>query len=503
MKTRKLSRREFLIAAGAVAGGSLLAACGPPATEAPVEKPEPTEPPVEEPTEQPSLPEPEETKQVFAELEPPPEPPEFEGGPSWEPQDLTGESLIMWGIPYDPHVERYEILADTFSKRTGVEVEVQPQENFGDAVMGSLAAGTPPDVICYMGKSTPPLVVQGALRPVDEIAFEPLGLDVDRWWRPGSIGCYAFEGKHWGIPTEDNWDGYNVAGRIDLIAQASDAAQAIWSWAQENTWFKSYEDLFALAEELQVTADDGTVEIWGLNSNGWDQHSLLSIQRSLGQFWWDNETKTFNLDNPEMVEAIRLLCVEPFERGIEGILGMSQINAFVAGQVALARGNATTAGEAWKVDIEGENVIAPPPIEGETPLFVGEGGWGFVMPMEAPHEEAAMEFIRFMCTYEAQYIFSQIYGGSPPATWGLVKPELADIYEGDHPVKVGIRRCIKALENCIYWGNDMGVGGTSYSVFAEVTGAVREGTMTAEEGARRLQEDITEMYEQFVADREA
>lgn len=494
MKSKKLSRREFLIALGTVAGASVLAAC----TQQPMgEEPMGDEP---VPKDQENVPQPEATTQVFEELEPPPEAPPFDGGPNWEPKNLTGQEMSIWGITYDPHVERYELLAEKFEKRTGAKVSVEPQDNLNDALLSSLAAGDPPEIVCYMGKNTPPLITQGALVPIDDVAFNPLGIDVDAWWRPGAIGAYRFRDQHWGVPVEDNWDGYNVTGRIDLIGEASTAAQEIWAEAQENTWFKSYEDMWMLAEELQQTAGDGTVELWGINSTGWDQHSLLSIQRSLGQFWWEGEE--FKLNTPEMVEALRLLIVEPFERGIEGVLGMSQINAFVAGQVALARGNATTAGESWKQEIEGENVIAPPPVEGETPLFVGEGGWGFVMPQGSANEEAAVEFIKFVSTYEAQYTFSQIYGGSPPATWGLVKPELADIYEGDHPVKVGLRRCLSALENCVFWGNDMGVGGTAYQVFDEVTSQLREGTVSPEEAAEMLQSGCTEMHETWLTEQE-
>lgn len=234
--------------------------------------------------------------------------------------------------------------------------------------------------------------------------------------------------------------------------------------------------------------------LWGLNSQGWNMHSLVSIMRSLGTLWWDVDKQKFNMDSEAAVEAIRLLVEIPFKEGIEGLLGMAQIDAFVAGQVALARGNATTAGEAWKVNVAGENVIAPPPVKGQTPLFMGEGGWGFEMPKGAKNQEAAAEFLRFMCTYEAQYIFSQIYGGSPPATWGLVG---CDIYEGDHPVKRGLRRCLKALENCIFFGWGYGASGTIMKVINEALSSVREGKMTAQEAAKQMQQGCTDHLQQW------
>ena len=494
MEMQKLTRRQFLIAAAAVAGGSLVAACAPPS--APGAPPAPAEAtPV-------GLPE-TAGKRVFGELEPPPAAPPFEGGPHWEPPDLSGKSMILWGLQYDPHVERYEILAETFQKRTGAKVEVQPQEwPIDQKVMAAMAAGAPPDVICWMGVHSAPIIRQKGVVPIDDVVFDAVGLAVEKWWRPGAIGAYFHDGKHYGVPVEDNWDGYNVCGRIDLIEQASDEAKALWpgSKGEEGVWFESYDDLFALAEALQQKDEQGNVKVWGLNSTGWEMHSLLSIMRSLGTLWWEVEKQKFNMDSDACVEAIRLLVEIPFQRGIEAILGTTQINAFVAGQVALARGNATTAGEAWKLDVPGENVIAPPPIKGETPLFMGEGGWGFEMPSQAPNKDVGTEFLKFMCTYEAQYIFSQIYGGSPPATWGLVKPELADIYVGDHPVKVGLRRCLKALENCIFFGWGYGVTANVGQVIGEALTSVREGKIGAKEAARQMQQGCEAQLKQWLSE---
>jgi len=493
---KKLSRREFLIAAGVVAGGSILAACGSTATEAPAAATEPPAEPVEEA--EPAEPEPTvlPTIAVYTELEPPPERAPFEGGPNWDPANLSGQELIIWGLQYDPHVDRYQNLAQIFAKRTGAKVEVQPQGDIFGGFLTAAAAGTPPDVGCMMGLHSHNLIRQQAIVPINEVIFDPLGIDIEKWWRPGAIGCYEHEGQYWGVPTEDNWCGYTVAARIDLIEEAGGEAQQLWDAATENIWFNSYEDMYQLAELLQQKDDEGNVSLWGLNSAGWDFNSLSGMLRSQGVNFFDKQTQKFNFDNDATINALELFITKPFERGIEGMLGMSMINAFVAGQVALARGNGSTPGESWKMDIPGENVIAPSPIDGEMPLFYGEGGWGFELPVNPPHPEAASEFLKFMCTYEAQYTFSQIYGGSPPATWGLVKPELCDIYTGDEPIKRGLRRQLVALENTIFFGMRPVPGG----VVSEACTAVREGTLTPAEAAAQMQERAQADYDQWMSE---
>ena len=505
MQRRKLSRREFLIATGAFAGTTILAACGPAATQAPAgefwpsprnRRRNPQNRRSIPRRSQVALPDTSEGEAVFAELEPPPDAPPFDGGPSWEPQNLGGKQMVLWGLEYDPHIERYEILADTFEKRTGATVEVQPQAwPIDEKVMTAMAGGTPPDVICWMGFVSEPIIRQKGILPIDDLVFAPLGLDSDEYWFPGAIGAYTFEGAHYGVPVENEWDGYTVTGRIDLVEEAGDEAAALWpaSQGEDGYQFESYDDLFALAEILQQKDDAGNIQIWGLNSTGWEMWSFLSVVRSLGTDWWEPENKRFNLDSDAAVEGLRLLIETPFERGIEGVLGMSHVNAFVAGQIALGRGNGTTAGEAWKLDIQGENVIAPPPVKGGESLWLGSGGWGFELTSKAPNEDVAIEFMKFMCTYEAQYVFSQIYGGSPPSTRALIG---SDIYQGDHPVKVGMRRQLKALENFNFWGFGWPQGGVS-SAIAEAITAMREGTLTAQETAQQMQSAATEAYKLY------
>jgi ABC-type glycerol-3-phosphate transport system substrate-binding protein len=406
--------------------------------------------------------------------------------------------MVLWGLQYDPHIERYNILAKTFEQRTGAQVTVQPQEWPIDAkVMAAMAAGSPPDVICWMGFVSEPVIRQKAIVPLEDEVFSPLGIDINKWWRPTAIGAYTYENHYYGVPVEDEWDGYNVCGRIDMIENASTEAKALWpgSKGEEAYGFESYEDLYALAEALQQKDDNNNVKVWGLNSQGWEAWSLLGIMRSLDTSWFDANSKQFNMNSDAAVEGIRLLVETPIQKGIEGALGTSMINAFVAGQVSLARGNATTAGEAWKVGIQGENVIVPPPVKSKPALFMGSGGWGFEMPAKVANKDVATEFLRFMSTYEAQYIFSQIYGGSPPATWALMD---SDIYKGDHPVKRGLRRQLKALDNCVFWG--FGAGPAPQNIIAEQMGTVREGKATAQEAAAKMQEALTADLQKWMSE---
>lgn len=420
------------------------------------------------------------------------------GGPSWTPPDLAGEQITLWGLQYDPHVERYQMLGEAFTELTGAEVVVQPQpgEERATRILAAIAGGTSPDVVCELGAASGRFWTMGLMMPIDDEVYGALGIDMEQWWFPGAIGAFHWtDGQHYGVPTEDNNAGYAVASRIDLIESTGSADLWPGSDPEGPPWFESYDQMFELAERLQQTGDDGNVSVWGLNSQGTSIPNLASPMRDLGVDWWDPENLTFNMDNDACVQALELLIQTPYDRGIEGRLPTdAQINGFVAGQVALARGDAGASGQGWQVDIEGENVLAPSAVAEATPLYVGEGGWGFQVPMRAPNQDVAVEFLKFVTTYDAQYIFSGMYGGNTPACRAVAS---SDIFEGDQPITRGKRRDIQSLENTIFRGH--GFDPQAADIVTEVMDSVREGRLSPEDAAPQMQQQLMEQLDQWLA----
>ena len=110
------------------------------------------------------------------------------------------------------------------------------------------------------------------------------------------------------------------------------------------------------------------------------------------------------------------------------------------------------------------------------------------------NQDVAVEFLKFMSTYEAQYIFSQIYGGSPPATWGLMG---ADIYQGDHPVKVGLRRLVKALDNCVFFGWGYGTFNGMSKAVSDQLSLMRDGKIDAKSAAKAMQDGLEAQLQEW------
>ena len=153
------------------------------------------------------------------------------------------------------------------------------------------------------------------------------------------------------------------------------------------------------------------------------------------------------------------------------------------------------AGEGAKIGLPIEAVARPPTTLGQDPLFVGEGGWGFEVPKEAESQDVGIEFLRYMCTYDAQYIFSGIYGGSMPAA---VEVMHSDIYEGDNPVKRSVRRSVNVLSNTVYYGWGFGIPSEMERITSTAITQVRTGELVIAEACDQMQAEMIQHHEQWL-----
>lgn len=433
-----------------------------------------------------------------AELQPDPTPEDLVGGPAWTAPDLSGHTLRLWGLNYAPHVERYKLLIDRFAKATNAAVTLEPQDEIWNTALTSLASGNPPDVFCLMGRMSDALIKHDGLVDVTDSVYKATGIVEDKWWFPEALQAFTWSGKHYGVPVEGNAHA-GVSVRLDLIEAAGSAVDGIWpgaiaesDWAAKGAGFSSYDEMFKLAAALQQK-DGDTVKIWGQNRQGWELLSLASLMWQQGVLWFDEEKNEFSFDSDAGVQALDYLVTKPYQLGIEQKLAVGNtVNAFVAGQAALAIGNDSAAGEGTKAGFKATNVVQPSLKSGARPSFVGEGGWGFEIPRGAKNEAAAIEFLKFVTTYDAQFTWSQIYGGMSPACRPLVN---SAIYQGDSPLKVGQRRLLTASPDTRFMGH--GWDPQIDQMVGPIIDIMREGKANAKETAATLQDQISRQQRRY------
>ena len=484
------SRRQFIAGSGILVAG-LAAGCR--SSSAPGPQPDAT-------NTGPSQVQP--TGSLGPELIPNPKPEDLVGGPQWTPPDLAGKSLTLWGLNYAPHVQRYKALAVKFNELTGAKVNVQPQDNIERQMLTAIAGNNAPDVVCLMGRMSGQLVKQKALLDLKDDVYGALQIDMEKWWFPDAIQSYTWGDAIYGVPTEPGTSGYAVTGRTDLVSKASPEAQSLWpgsvdeaDWPTRGVAFKSYDELFSLGKELQQGS--GKSKVWGVNRQGWEMQSLSSLMLQQDTLFWNEESGEYNLDNEACVKGLDTMITTPYKMGIESNLAVGNIgNSYLAKQVALAIGASGIAGQAALVHVPAEGVIAPPMVEGtENPLFMSEGGWGFEIPAKAKNaknRDTALEFVKFMTTYEAQFIYAQIYGGLQPACRALSSSE---VYAGDDAIGRGLRRIIQVAPNLRFDGH--GRDPQSEDIVMEIMTSVRTGKTTSREASKMLQKNLTAQQKRF------
>ena len=480
-----VSRREFLRYAGIGTAGAILAACAPKIQEVLVKETVETERVVEK--EVPVVQTVETERLVEREVV------RIAGQPYWSPPDLSGRELSIWGLNYDPHIEAYHRLAKLFSTYTGCTYIVEPVEwPIEDNIVTGMAAGMVPDVVCIMGQRIGPLTVQNALIALDDV-YAQTGCDVDTWFGPVAIQAYQYGGNTWGVPTEGN----NVSGisnaRFDKLEEAG--ASDLWPSLDGRDGFKDFDEMWALAAAMQ----EAGVVANGLSSEGWYTPQLLGVMRTLGQYWWEPNTRTFHLDSEAGLEAMYLLNFHTiYNLEIESHLGESSTESMMAGKVGICNGNVAMPGTGQTLEppIDIDSVAFPSAISGREALYVGEGGWGFCVPSQAANVDVGVEFMKFLMTYEGQKTYSYIYGGLMSSCLAVNSdPDLfAPGIVGD-----AMKRASKVQERTVYYGTGYGAAGEMVGIINTVCEAVRISDMTPEEAVVEAQVGLEEMLARFDA----
>ena len=185
-----------------------------------------------------------------------------------------------------------------------------------------------------------------------------------------------------------------------------------------NFAFDSYDQLFALAKELQVTKG-GKVTQYGLCGEGWDDAAVHMLMATQGTFPFDAATKTFKYDSPAGIEAMQLHVETPVKMGIEREWGDN-----IAVQDIALKGEVCDQPDQWLGlalwPAAGLRLPAcrRPGINGHPAVSVGSGqGWGLNASSKAHSPNLADAFLRLVCTRQGQYIYDKIYNGVAIPSW--------------------------------------------------------------------------------------
>jgi len=421
--------------------------------------------------------------------------------------DLTGQTGVLWGLKYDPHVAAYQRMVDAFNKKTGAQLTVVPVDPgpsgppgaLGATFLAAVASGTQPDVMCYYGASMVPLYMQNSTMPLKDSVYAVQGIDPATTFIGDAMGPWVWKDEYYGVPVESNGVGSMVNVPVDDVKALGLADQYPPSNGQ--TFFDSYDSMYKLAQALQ-TKDGDTVTRWGLSSKAFELESLTGIMASLGVDWWDPAAKKFNFDTPEGAKAFDLLVAQPVALGIETELDQSSTQAALAGKVALSRGDGGPSVVGADAGFDFELAGAPRVKEGEDPTLIGGGGWGFFAPATAKNPELSTAFLRFVASEEGQMEYAKIYDGLLNFAWADFATDTTR-FKDPTPANAIFRAAPAFTAMALrtkFFGEGYGYYGEMQKAAGDVSSQVRQGLMTTEQGAAELQKRAEAQYAQFQTD---
>ena len=167
-----------------------------------------------------------------------------------------------------------------------------------EALFTAIAAGTPPDIaggVPYLD-----LMAREVLLPVDDwVASSSILKEED--FVKGNWERGKYEGVLYGVPA---WEGFVRFGlnyntrMVEAAGLDPDNPPVTWDEALE--WHKALTKFDDAGNLLQIGLDPYDAEGGGIGDG-------FLAARSWGFDWFDEETGTFNLDNPQMAEAFDVM----------------------------------------------------------------------------------------------------------------------------------------------------------------------------------------------------
>lgn len=173
----------------------------------------------------------------------------------------SAAELTFWHHTYPPADQLIQDKAAAYmAEHPDVTINFQdePHGDYEVKLLAAIAAGNPPDIMNLLDYLFPQYASKGILAPLDPEAFGEKSMEAVRdLYMPAALSGLTIDGATYGAPEEFNTLALFINGdhMRDIGLDPDDPAN----------YPKTWDDLFALAEKLQVVGADGTVSRLGFN----------------------------------------------------------------------------------------------------------------------------------------------------------------------------------------------------------------------------------------------
>ena len=301
-------------------------------------------------------------------------------------------------------------IADRFNETIGKEKGIFANVNYVaskssgntttmEKLMAAISAGEAPDIALLDNFQVASWAAQNALTPLDEL-MAGVGLSLDDmydWAKEGSV----YQGSTYSIPY--NGDVRCLFVNMDMFEKAG---------LTEADIPRTIDQLTEVAKKLTIEDDKGGFEQVGFipwNNAG---KPIYTWGFAFGGNFYDAEKNELTVNAPAIVEAVQWeydfassYGLQKFVEYASGVMsGSGATDAFISGKVAMT---VKRNDELADINTYAPNMnlkLAPIPTKDASLTTTWAGGWGWTIPRGAQHNDAAIEFMKYMTSEEAQTI---------------------------------------------------------------------------------------------------
>ncbi|HJZ49923.1 MAG TPA: substrate-binding domain-containing protein [Roseiflexaceae bacterium] len=401
MAGKQMSRRQFLALTATTGIGALLAACGgtstPPGGAAPTASGGAAAPPTAAPA-------------GGAAAPPTAAPAGGAAAPTSEapPAVSTEENVIDWWNGWGGQGGKaLDEVAKAFNAENhGFTVVRTTVPSVTEKLLTAIAGGVPPDVetgnVAYAE-----LYSRDAFQPLDDLidsskTFKRTDI-LDTSWNYSKWG-----GKTFGVPSVESFLRYALIVNVDLVKKAGlDPTKLPETWDEAFEWHKKMTE-FDSAGNVKVVGLDPLDAMGG--SWGGGDPSFWPID--YGFDYWDANSKTYNLDNPQFIAGLKVIKQFYDHIGAEKMTAFRKTSgtwtsdptaSFPAGVQGMIINGYWTPGELAKTAPDKNFAYGwvPVPAERKGKKIQATGGHNSGIPKGAKKADKAWQFIEFLTTDKA------------------------------------------------------------------------------------------------------
>jgi ABC-type glycerol-3-phosphate transport system substrate-binding protein len=333
-------------------------------------------------------------------------------GASTQQQEGNVE-LTFWHHEYPPADEFIRQKIEEYTEENAnvsIELVTYPHGDYETKLLSSIAADNPPDIINLLDYLFPRYAANDLLAPVEPQAFGEEDLDgVRSLYVPRALDGLTINGEIYGVPEEFN--------TLALFLNAQHFEEIGLDANEPENWPETWEELFALAKELEQRDQSGKLTrigfnwVWGLDPY-WYAQQYWPILRQYGCEVVDSEGRAA-INSPECVAAFEETWQRLIEEGIggPGVATENPVNAledFSTGRQSMAIAG-IWAPPLFDEDVQENYVVAPLPQRDPDDPHTLLNSYALAVSSSSEHPREAWKFINFLTSHSGEYLATAGY----------------------------------------------------------------------------------------------